>query len=162
MVWYLSEKYFFPIFPCPSLPPSPTHMQNLRKMTDQIANAKVENVWKWFVLAFPTALRFGLSFSAPANSSPPPPEPERNRRLLHAKYRWSGPDLTGGGPGAQPREGGCPLLPPKKNSGKKYFSSGKRNVKFGHISGKYCVKFEHFVNFSWEKMPCSRKSWLCS
>ena len=53
-----------------------------------------------------------------------------------------------GGLGPSPGQGVAP--PPKKNP-EKYFSSGKCNVKFGHISGKYCVKFEHFVNLSYIK-----------
>jgi len=44
---------------------------------------------------------------------------------------------------------GLPTPHPPKKIPEKYFSSGKRNVKFGHISGKYWVKFEHIVNFSY-------------
>ena len=41
------------------------------------------------------------------------------------------PDLAGGGPGAQPR---AKVAPPQKKK-----IPCKRNVKFGHISGKYRV-----------------------
>jgi len=51
----------------------------------------------------------------------------------------AGPDLAGGGPGAQPPGKGLPPLP--KNPGKNIFFSGKRNVKFGHILGKCQVKW---------------------
>ena len=37
------------------------------------------------------------------------------------------------------------VAPPQKKIPKNIFLRGKRNVKFGHISGKYCVKFEHFL-----------------
>ena len=62
---------------------------------------------------------------------------------------FAGPDLAGGGLGPSPGQGVAPS--PGQKIPEKYFSSGKRNVKFGHISGKYCVKFEHFVNFSYTK-----------
>ena len=66
----------------------------------------------------------------------------------------AGPDLGGGGLGPSPGQmsRGCPFPPPPKKKFRKNIFLQENvgpNVKFGHISGKYCVKFEHFVNFSY-------------
>jgi len=76
--------------------------------------------------------------------------PSINKAMNHSPTEArSGPDLSGGGLGRRRRgQGGRSLrYTPKKS--RKIFFPGKHNVKFGHFLDICCVKFRHFVNFSY-------------